>query len=90
MQPQLGIWKRFIRSLSEVDRSSLNWGSGRGLLVFYQRWTDAASAGDMEDVYPKFISCGQMQPQLGICKWFISSLLEVDRAASAGDLEEVY
>ena len=31
MQPQLGIWKRFIRSLLG--------------------WTDAASAGDLEEVY---------------------------------------
>ena len=34
MQPQLGIRKRFIRSLLEV----------------YQGWTDAASAGDLEEV----------------------------------------
>ena len=36
MQPQLGIWKRFIRSLLVVDRCSLSWGSRRGLLVVYQ------------------------------------------------------
>ena len=35
MQPRLRIWKRFIRSLSEVDRRSLSWGSGRGLLEVY-------------------------------------------------------
>ena len=35
MQPQLGIWKRFIRSLLGVDRFSLSWGSGRGLLEVY-------------------------------------------------------
>ena len=40
MQPQLGIRKRFIRSLS-----------GRGLLEVYWGWTDAASAGDQEEVY---------------------------------------
>ena len=51
MQPQLGIWKRFIRSLSGVDGCSLSWGSGRGLLDVYQGWTDAASAGDLEEVY---------------------------------------
>ena len=51
MQPQLGIWKRFIRSLLGVDRCSLSWGSGRGLLEVYQGWTDAASAGDQEEVY---------------------------------------
>ena len=44
MQPQLGIWKRFIRSLLGVDRCSLIWGSGRGLLEVYWGWTDAASA----------------------------------------------
>ena len=89
MQPQLGILKRFIKSL---------FG-----------WTDAASAGDLEEVYKKLISCGQMQSQLGIRKRFIKSLLGVDRcsfswgsgtgllevyqlstdAASAVDLEEV-
>ena len=79
MQPQLGIWKRFIRSLSEVDRCSLSWGSGRGLLVVYQRWTDAASAGDLEEVYYKFINGEQIQPQLGIWKRFIRSLSMVDR-----------
>ena len=47
MHPQLGIWKRFIRSLLGVDRCSLSWGSGRGLLEVYQGWTDAASAGDL-------------------------------------------
>ena len=71
MQPQLGIWNRFIRSLlgldrcslswasargllevnSGVDRCSLSWGSGRGLLEVYQGRTDAASAGDLEEVY---------------------------------------
>ena len=65
MQPQLGIWRRFIRSLLGVDICSLSWGSGRGLLEVYQGWTDAASAGDLEEVYYKFIRCGQMQPQLG-------------------------
>ena len=59
MQPQLGIWKRFIRSLSGVDICSLCCGSGRGLLEVYQRWTDAASAGDLEEVYLKFLSGGQ-------------------------------
>ena len=49
MQPQLGIWNRFVRSLLGVDRCGLSWGSGRGLLEVYQRWTDAASAGDQEE-----------------------------------------
>ena len=37
MQPQLGIWKRFIRSLLRVDRCSLSWASGRphNSLIFY-------------------------------------------------------
>ena len=51
MQPQLRIRKRFIRSLMGVDRFSLSWGSGRGLLEVYWGWTDAASAGDQEEVY---------------------------------------
>ena len=29
-----------------MDRGSLSWESGRGLLEVYQGWTDAASAGD--------------------------------------------
>ena len=36
MQPQLGIRKRFIGSLSGVDGCSLSWGSGRGLLEVYE------------------------------------------------------
>ena len=51
MQPLLGIWKRFIRSLSEVDRCSLSLGSVRGLLEVYQRWTDATSVAELEEVY---------------------------------------
>ena len=51
MQPQLGMLKRFIRSLLLMDRYSLSWGSGRGLLEVYQGWTDAASNGDLEEVY---------------------------------------
>ena len=54
MQPQPGIWKRFIKSLLVVDRGSpprdleeayrrlllvdrcsLSWGCGRGLLEVY-------------------------------------------------------
>ena len=79
MQAQLGIWKKFIRSLLVVDRCSLNWGSERGLLEVYQWWTDAASAGDFEEVYQKFGGGGQMQPQLGIWKSFITSLSGVDK-----------
>ena len=45
MHLQLGIWKKFIRSLLGVDRCSLSWASGRGLLELYWGWTDAASAG---------------------------------------------
>ena len=79
MQTQFGIWKRFIRSLFGVNRCSLSWGSGRGLLEVYlevnrcnlrwgsgkgllevyRRWTDAVLAGDLEEVYFKFISEGQ-------------------------------
>ena len=51
MQPQLGIWKRFIRSLLRVDRCGLSCGSGRGLLEVCWGWTDAASSGDQEEVY---------------------------------------
>jgi len=50
MQPQLGIWKRFIRSLLRVDRCSLSWASGRSLLEVYWGWTDAASAEHLEEV----------------------------------------
>ena len=97
MQPQLGIRKRFIRSLLMMDRCSLSWASGRGLLEVYWGWTDAASAGHLEEV--KFIRSlftrgGQMQPQLGIWKRFIRSLLGVDRCSlswgSGRGLLEVY
>ena len=36
MQPQLGNWKRFIRSLSGEYRCSLSWWSRRGLLEVYE------------------------------------------------------
>ena len=62
MQPQLGMCKRFIRSLLRVDRCSLSWGCGKGLL----------------EVYWGFIGGGWMQPQLGIWKRFIRSLSGVD------------
>ena len=91
MQPQMGIWKMFVRSFSGVDRCS-------------------ASARDLEEIYWKFIRCGQMQTQLGIWKRLIRSLLGVERcslswgsgrgllevylgwthAASAWDVEKVY
>ena len=51
MQTQLGIWKRFITSLLVVNRCSLSWGFGRGLLEVYLGWTDAAAAGEVEEVY---------------------------------------
>ena len=81
MQPQLGMWERFIRSLLGVDRLSLSWGSGRGLLEVYLGWTDQASAGDLEVVCSKFISGGQNKLRLGIWKRFIPSLLVVDRCS---------
>ena len=73
-----------------MDRCNLSWGFGRGLLEVYFWWSDAASAGDLEEVYYKFSSGGQVQPQRGCGR----GLLEVYRvwtdAASAGVLEEVY
>ena len=39
------------RALSELDSWSLSWVSGRGLLEVYRGLTDAASAGDLEEVY---------------------------------------
>ena len=78
MRPQLWIWKRFIISLLMVERCSLNWGCGRGLLEIYRGLTNAASAWDLENVYYKFISGGHMQPQMGIWKRFIISLLVVE------------
>ena len=66
MQPQLGIWKRYIRSLSEVDRCSLSWGFGRGLLQVYYWGTELAEAGDLEEVYSKFIGWVQNQLRLRI------------------------
>ena len=52
--------------------------------------TESAEAGNLEEVYYKFISGGQMKPQLGIWKRLIRSLQRWTDAASAGDLEEVY
>ena len=71
MQPQLGIWKRFIRSLLGVDRCSLSWASRKRFIRSLLRGgqmqpqlgirkrfirslsgvADAASAGDLEEVY---------------------------------------
>ena len=59
----------------------ISWASGRGLLEVYEGWTDAASAGHLEEGYQKFIGGGQMQPQLGIRKRFIRSLSGVDRCS---------
>jgi len=64
-----------------VDKCSLSWGFGRGLLEDYQGWTDANSLGDLEEVYYKFISGRQILPQLGIWKRLIRSLLVVDRCS---------
>ena len=44
------LLRGFIRSLWGVDRGCISWGSGRGLIEVYQGWTDAASAGDLEEV----------------------------------------
>ena len=88
------IWKRFIRILSGVDRCSLSWGFGRGLFQVYYWGTELAEAGDLEEVYCKFISGGQMQPQLGIWKRFIITFSVVDRCSlswgSGRGLLEVY
>ena len=59
MQIQLGIWKRFIRSLLVVDRCSLSWGFGRSFYQVYYWGTELAEAEDLEEVYHKFISGGQ-------------------------------
>ena len=90
MQPQLGILKRFIISLLGVDRCSLSWGCRSGLLEVYWEWSDAASAGDLEEVYLKFISGGQMQPQMGSGRGLLEVYQRWTDAASAGDVEEVY
>ena len=68
MQLWLGIWQRFITSLLVGNRCGCGWGLGRGLLQVYS-WafdkglfqdyscgTDAAEAGDLAEVYSKFIS----------------------------------
>ena len=51
MQPQLGMWKRYNISLLVVDRCRPSWRCRRGLLEVCQGWTDAASAGNLEEVY---------------------------------------
>ena len=57
-------------------------------------WTELAEARDLEVVYSKFISGGQNQLRLRICKRFIISLLVVDRCSlrcgSGRHLLEVY
>ena len=45
MQPQLGIWKMFIRSLLVVDRCSLSWG-------FEEVYFKFISGGQMQ---PQFV-----------------------------------
>ena len=35
MEPEMGMWKRFVRSLSEVNGCSLSWGFGRDLFQVY-------------------------------------------------------
>ena len=55
-EPWYGTWHQRWRDAQRlqwlrVDRCSLSWASGRGLLEVYQGWTDAASAGDLEEVY---------------------------------------
>ena len=66
------------------------WAFGKGLFQVYSWGTDAAEAGDLAEVYYKFISGGQMQRRLDIWQRFIPSLLVRDKGAEAGDLEEVY
>ena len=51
MQPQLGIWKRFIPSILVGDRISLGLGFGRSLFQVDWWGTDSAEAGDQEEVY---------------------------------------
>ena len=52
--------------------------------------TDAASAGDQEEVYQKFIRGGQMQPQRGSGRGLLEVYQGWTDAASAGYLEEFY
>ena len=42
---------------------------------------EAAEAGELEEVYSKFISGGQKQLRLGIWQRFITSLLVADRSS---------
>ena len=90
MQPQLGIWKRFIISLSGVDICSLSWGSGRGLLEVYQWWKDANSAGNLEEVDQNFISGWRESADSADLEEAYYNFQWWTNAASAGNLEEVY
>ena len=69
-------------------------GIWKRLIKNYLGWTDEVSGGDMEEVYYKLISGGQMKPQLGIWKRFIRTLSGVDRCSlcwgSERGLLEVY
>ena len=40
-----------LTKIQHLKSKEFSWGSGRGLLEVYQGWTDAASAGDLEEVY---------------------------------------
>ena len=79
MQPQMGIWKRFIRSLLRVDRCSLCWGSGRGLFEDLLGRLMQPQMGMWKRFIRNLFGGGQMQPLLGIWKRFIRSLSGVDR-----------
>jgi len=41
----------FTHHHPQADVQAVSWGSGRGLLEVYWGWTDAASAGHLEEVY---------------------------------------
>ena len=90
MQPQLEIWKRFIRSLLGVDRFSLSWGSGSGLLEVYWGWTDAAQLGIRKRFIRRLLRVDRCSLSWGSGRGLLEVYEGWTDAASAGHLEEVY
>ena len=84
------IWKRFILSLLGVDRCSLRWGSGKGLLEIYWGWTDAASAGHLEMFVGILAGVDRRSLSWVSGRGLLTVYWGWTDSASAGDQEEVY
>ena len=81
MQPQLGIWKRLIRSLSSVDICSLSWRSRRGLLEVISCGQMQTQLGIWKRLIRSLLVVGQNQLSLRIWKRLIIILLVADKCS---------